>query len=581
MYNKRNPSLIIWLSVAFVLALAVTGSADEDLVVNALSDEIERNMENLRLEDEARPYFIRYLVNLENNCQIKAEYGSIVKCDQTDANQMFIDLRVGDYDFDNSNFVHTIWQTGMETINLPVELDYDALRHAAWLGTDNAYKTAIENYAMKSATLQNRMQEDTIADLSRAKKVSHFDEFVEPQVDTSKYKQLLADLSSIFKDYPQFMQSSIELNAKTENRYIINSEGTQIRKGRHIHYIFVEARGLDDNGLPVYNYDRIIVEDISEIPSAEELKKWIRSFADETAILVETEPLEDYIGPVIFHSNGANQFLVKMFLDNIANPRKPLTSNEGMKDYLHDPKLTRKIGFRVVPDFISIYDDPTISEYKGFKLAGNYRYDDDGVRAERVQLVENGRLRNYYMSRTPTKKIAESNGHGRLIQGGWGAVEVVGKPANVIIESQETFSFEELKEQMLELCRAMDIEYGLIVEQMNFSGRPDSDGPMRFSRAGQDNELPRVLKAYKISVKDGSMTPVRGMDYANLSVRSLKDILAIGDDYNVYHSMFDRAFTNTASVVLPSILVEEMELTRMSATSRKPPIVDNPLSREQ
>ncbi|MBD3382753.1 MAG: hypothetical protein GF404_11225 [candidate division Zixibacteria bacterium] len=580
MYICRKSNLIIWLSLVLVMLLGVTGSADEDVVVSALSDEIERNMENLKLEDEARPYFIRYLVNLENNCHIKAEYGSIVKCDRTDANQMFIDLRVGDYDFDNSNFVHTIWQTGMETVNLPVELDYHALRHAAWLGTDNAYKTAIENLAMKSATLQNRMQEDTLADLSRAKKVRHFDEFAKPQADTSKFKEILADLSSVFRDYPQFKHSSVELNTKTENRYIINSEGTQIRKGRHIHYIFIEARGLDDNGLPVYNYDRIIFEDIEELPSVGELRNWIKSFADETAILVETEPLEDYIGPVIFHSNGANQFLVKMFLDNISNPRRPLTSNEGMKDYLHDPKLARKIGFRVVPDFISIYDDPTITEYKGLKLAGDYLYDDDGVKAEKVQLVKNGRLRNYYMSRTPTKKITESNGHGRLIQGGWGAVEVVGKPGNVIIESEETFSFEELKQQMLELCRAMDIEYGLIVEQMNFSGRPDTDGRMRFARRGQDNELPRVLKAYKISVKDGSLTPVRGMDYANLSVRTLKDILAVGDDYNVYHSMFDGAFTNTASVVLPSILVEEMELTRMSATSRKPPIVDNPLSRD-
>jgi len=570
---------IILVFIIAVMFMAVPLLAQDDVVLRALSDEMDRSMADLKLEDNDAPYYLQYLLNQEYNCRISAEYGAVTVCNCDKADQMFLDLRVGDYEFDNSNCMSSFRNFGLSLANLPQDEDYSTIRKAAWLQIDGAYKRGIEGLAMKKAILQTRIQEDTIADLSIAEKQISIRDKYEPQVDTVEWKQKLARLSSIFRNYPQFDRSSVQLFTKTENRYVLNSEGTKTRRGRNVHFLLLMARADDKNGMPVYEYDRIVVDDIADFPSEKELTEWIKNFAETMAEMIDAETIEDYIGPVLFTASGANQLFAQMFVSNVSNPRKPLTADSRYDSYMPSAKLVRKKGFRVVPEFISITDDPTISKYNGMKLLGHYDYDDEGVAAQKINLVEKGKLKNYYMSRTPTKKLESSNGHGRLISGVFGSTVIVGKPGNVIIESEETYSFEELKEQMLELCREMDIEYGLIIDRMDFSGERDPD-VVSFYGAGRDQALPSVLTAYKVSVKDGSMTPVRGMEFENVSERVLKDILAVGDDYDVFHLMFDRSFNNLASMVVPSVLIEEMELTESSAQPRKPAVVLNPLERD-
>jgi len=579
MKTKYKPGMIISILLAGLVLLSACAFAQEDVVISALTDEMQRSLTDLKLEDADPPYFMKYLVNQESNCRIRAEYGSITSCNCQDANQLFLDLRVGDYAFDNSNVLVSYYGSGMNMGNLPQEEDYTTIRKAAWLLTDQAYKQAVEDLATKMGILQSLMSEDTIKDLSKWDMQTGIGDKVAPQVDTTKWKQRLAKLSAIFKDYPQFKRSSIQLNTKTENRYIINSEGSVVRQGRHVHYLFISARAQDKNGLPVYQYDRIIVNDINDFPSEKELTAWALDFIVTAVEMVKAETIDNYIGPVIFTPAASNQLFSQLFLANISNPRKPLTPDNRYDAYIKGPKLVRKVGFRVMPDFLSVIDDPTLAKYEGHKLLGHYRLDDDAVPAQKTILVEKGKLKNYYMSRTPTKKRENSNGHGRLTEGYFGGTMVVGKPGNVILKSEETYKFEELKEQMLELCRAMDLEYGLIIDRMDFSGVPDPN-EMVFYGAGQKPELPKVLTAYKVSVKDGSLTPVRSLDFENVSERALKDILAVGNDFKVSNIMFDRSFNNLASVVIPSILIEEMELTRTSAKSKKPPVALNPFARD-
>ena len=579
--NKSKQKTGLLTAVGLILSLFMTSAllADDDVLVKALNDEMGRSLTDLKLEDNDPPYYMGYVVNCENNCTITAEYGSIINCDCTQANQAFLDLRVGSYQYDNSNVLTGFRGLGMATINLPRELEYSTIRKTTWLADDQAYKRAVEALAQKTAILQSQIPDDTIPDLAPAKPIVSMGELSEAQVDTTAWKIKLEKLSAIFEDYPQFNQASIQLNTKTENRYIINSEGTAIRHGRQVHYLFMQARAMDENGLPVYQYDRIVVDDIKDFPNDKGLEKWVRDFIANALEMINAETIDDYIGPVLFTQRAAVQALSALFVDNISNPRKPLTPDSRYDQYLHDPKLVRKIGFRVMPDFISVSDDPTMDEWNGHKLLGYYQYDDDGVAAQKINLVENGKLRNYYMSRVPTKKFEQSNGHGRLQQSGIGAVEVVGKPGNIILSSEETYSFEELKQQMLALCRDMDIEYGLIIDRMNFSGQPESDGMLNFF-GGNSGPLPNVINGYLVSVKDGSLTPVRSLEFINVSERALKDILAVGNDFDVSTLMFDRSFNNLASVVIPSILIEEMELKKASFQAQKPPIAENPYNRK-
>jgi len=571
--------MLTLLSVALVLISSQALIAQDDPLIRALSDEMERATGSLRLEDEEPPYFLGYLANLEDNCRIRAEYGSVIECDCQKANQMFLDLRVGDYEFDNTNVMTSFFGVGMAMANLPVEIVYAPLRKDAWLQIDEAYKRAVETIARKRAMLQSIIPDDTVADLSKAEVVIDMKPDLYSRVDTTEWKEILAEMSAVFKNYPEFTRSSVQLNTKTENRYVLNSEGTRVRRGRHVHYIFIEASTLDKNGIPVYQYDRIIVDDIDDFPAGNELVEWADDFARASAAMVDAETTDTYIGPVLFTPRASAQLLSQLLVDNISNPRKPLTMDNRFDQYLSDARLVRKLNFRIMPEFISIVDDPTIRQYNGLKLKGYYEFDDQGVAAQRITLVEEGKLRNYYMSRTPTEKIENSNGHGRLIQSRIGAVEVVGKPGNVIMQAAETYQPEDLKEQMLELCREMGLEYGLIIDRMNFSGRSNPDEGMRFRMTGESG-IPRVIVAYLVSAEDGSITPVRSLEFDNINERVLKDILAVGNDFEEATIMFDAAFNNLASIVVPSILFEEMELQKASLQAKKPPIVLNPLERE-
>jgi hypothetical protein len=576
---KYKFTLTILTLAALLIVSQTVLKAQDDPLIQALTDEMDRSVTSLHLEDEEPPYFLGYLVNLEDNCRIRAEYSSVIACDCQEANQMFLDLRVGDYEFDNTNVMTSFFGVGMAMANIPVGIAYTPLRKEAWLQTDRSYKRAVETIARKRAILQSVIPDDTIADLSKANVVVNIKPDVYSEVDTTEWKRTIADMSAVFEDYPQFSRSSVQLNTKTENRYVLNSEGTRVKRGRHVHFIFIEASTLDDNGVPVYQYDRMVVDDIDDFPSRQELVKWADDFAQTAAEMVGAETGDTYIGPVLFTPRASAQLFTQLFVDNISDPRKPLTMDNRFDQYLGNARFIRKLNFRIMPEFISIVDDPTMREYNGMELRGHYEFDDQGVPAERILLVEDGRLRSYYMSRTPTEKIKKSNGHGRLVQSMIGAVEVVGKPGNVIMQATETFDPEELKEQMVELCRELGIEYGLIIDRMNFSGRSNPDEGVRFRSAGPSG-LPRVIIAYRVSAEDGSITPVRSLEFDNINERALKDILAVGNDFEETTIMFDLAFNNLASVVVPSILFEEMELKKASVQAKKQPIVLNPLERE-
>lgn len=579
-YNFNKSRLLLSAVMVILFFSAASLPASDDVIINAFSDEISRSLTDLKLEDNVPPYYMGYIVNLEDNYRIYASNGSIIICSHEPANQAFLDLRVGSYEFDNSNLLTGFRGLGMATLNLPRELEYTSLRKTAWLVNDQSYKRTVELLAQKKAILQSLIPDDTIPDLTPGEKVISLNKIHNYAVDTTMWKKRLIKLSAMFNAYPQFKISSLQLFTKAENRYIINSEGTRIRTGREVHYLLIEARAMDKNGLPVYQYDRIIVANIDDFPSEKELEKWVENFISEAVKMVDAEILDDYIGPVLFSQNASVQLFSALFLNNISNPRKPLTADNRFDQYLSSAKLIRKIGFRVLPDFMNVFDDPTIEKYKGMKLFGSYEYDDQGVPAQKITLAEKGKLRNYYMSRTPTIKFRQSNGHGRLAQSGLGAVEAVGKPANVIIEADDSYSFDELKNQMIELCQSMDIEYGLIIDNMNFSGQPESDEVINFMGRSNQGSLPNVLNGYLVSVKDGSLTPVRSLEFINVSERSLKDILAVGDDFKASTLMFDRSFNNLSSLVISSLLIEEMELKKVSFPSRKAPIAQNPLGRK-
>ncbi|MFH2055942.1 MAG: metallopeptidase TldD-related protein, partial [bacterium] len=240
-----------------------------------------------------------------------------------------------------------------------------------------------------------------------------------------------------------------------------------------------------------------------------------------------------------------------------------------------EPAFGNKLNRRVLPDFFDVYDDPTISEFEGLKLIGHYEVDDAGVKPQRLHLVEKGKLRTVPLATAPTKKITEPNGHAR------GAVSkaVTGKPSNLIFESSDQVSKEKLRQTLIELCQDVDLEYGLVIRKIRDLNAPNPNGGMRFyGMPQQDGDgLTSPLEVYKL-YPDGREVPVRGLEFANVTVRTLRDILQTDNSRHLYNYLIADDYEMPASLVSPAILIEEMELGHSEGKTQRPPVLSSPLA---
>jgi len=280
---------------------------------------------------------------------------------------------------------------------------------------------------------------------------------------------------------------------------------------------------------------------------------------------------EDYSGPVLFNNESSANFFSQMFSKSLSGKPAILTPGSTASP------LIRKIGRKIIPDFVSIYDDPTASEFNGVKLIGSYKVDDEGVAAQKVNIVENGTLKNLLMCRKPTAKVLKSTGHGRKGLN----KRIDARPSNVFVTSSQTKSYNELKSDLLKMCKDMDLEYGIIVKRMSdvssFYNYVESFSNLIPS--GRSNELfiSYPLEVYKVYVKDGKEELVKGCNFANLSLKSLKDIIALGNDPYVYNFESKGASGDLpTSFVAPSFIIDDLEINAEKDQNKRPPIMKHP-----
>jgi hypothetical protein len=321
----------------------------------------------------------------------------------------------------------------------------------------------------------------------------------------------------------------------------MNSEGTVVRSGEGSYDMSVALTTQSADGMRLDRSHSDVVGSLKELPSEEKFINYASELAG-TLKQLRNAPVvdEEYRGPVMFSADAASQLFADFVGENVL----------GVKPDLGQPARTRgewatSYKSRVLPDFISVDDDPTVSEVKGQSLLGHYDIDDEGVRAQKVPLVEHGKLMNYVIGREPIRDFPKSNGHGRA------RLMAVGQGAglgNLIVHTAEPLSREKLKQKLMDLCRQRELPYGYYVETM---------GPQR---------SPRLL--FKVDAKDGHEELVRGAAFGDLDSRALRnDLIAAGDDVNVEN----RVLNVPHSIVNPSILFDELEVKRANTSKDKLP----------
>ncbi|MEW5805917.1 MAG: metallopeptidase TldD-related protein [Acidobacteriota bacterium] len=575
--NRKNMRLFPWMIMALLTlsipSLLMGGFTDEALF-KAMDDELQRTIRKLKMENLDKPYYVEYAVTEFQNFELDGSFGTITRKIDDRNRYLLVDLRVGDYTFDNTNFIGDWSGILQRAAELTIENDYDALRQDIWLASDQAYKAALEKLARKRAYVQTKAITDLPDDLSREEPYTVMESRVDLKIDRAAWEKAVMELSGIFREYPSINDSNVTFKAIAINRYFLNSEGFKNRRGTSVILVGASASTQAADGQNIFNYETFYARDINDLPAREDIAKKIREFARITLDISHVEQLSDYSGPVLFTGQASGEFFRQLLAANVSSPQTPLLADERYAGMVQKGKLAGKLNLRILPSFIDVIDDPTLRNWNGVPLIGWYGVDDDGVPPQRVSLIESGKLVNLLMSRIPTKKLKQSNGHSR----GSLHIPAEGRPANMIITAKEKTSLKDLKAKLLEYCREMGLEYGIVVTKLrDKNSYLESDSSTDLTPEQRKTELSFPVEAYKVYVEDGREELIRGAEFEGITVRALKDILEAGDDSFAYNILLGNNPELPASLVTPSVLVEELDLKKSEIKPSKPPILKSPL----
>ncbi len=562
-----------------VIPETVFGQKNEEKVIfSAMKDEMDRSMDILQMEDLEKPYYISYRIQENNITSISASFGAVLSSGFRKSRSLAADVRVGDYKFDNTNFSSTFSFGSGRLMTYPPTLktDYDVLRHDLWRTTDMAYKSSLESLTKKRAAIQTQKIEDELDDLEKIKAEKRKKTIPFIKVNRDEWEKKLKKLSSIFKDYASIDETLLSLRTNYSRHYMLNTEGTEIHLDKFIITldIFIAAQAGD--GTKVTNARSFYARSFEDFPDEAQLKTSIEALAKETTALQSAPVLEDYEGPVLFSGEASGAFFAQLLPSKLSSNRGSISEDTRFRRRSSQGKLARKLNRRVAPDFLSATDIPLLTHINNMPLIGSYPFDDEGIVPAPLPIIENGILKNYYMSRTPTKRLKHTNGHGRSSIGSIPA----GRTGNLIISAKDGLPYDKLKQEFIQLCREEGLEYGIIISRMMRPSQESATGRMGFSiqyPSYGGSELSNPAIAYKVYVNDGREELIRGFEIVGVKVRILKDILFAGNDRSVYNYTDSGSSGSIASsLVAPSIVIEEIELRQIQQELLKPPILANP-----
>jgi len=528
--------LILCATLPNALAQRTTSDTQADPVVMAMVLELARSKAQLKMDQVAAPYYIEYRVFDVDQYSAEAAFGALRGEVRARLRFLRVVVRIGDYKQDS------YFGQGEGTLDyMPVDNDLQALLHQLWLATDRAYKSAAESLTAKQAQLKQLTIDQPVDDFAPAVPVQSIGSLAKLAFDPQPWKKMLEDASAIYKSDPEIETADSSLRFQAVNRYFVNTEGTIVRSGQNLYEMTISCSSQADDGMSLIRNNAFSVEDIKELPSAD---KFIARATKLAATLKELRgaPLadEEYRGPVLFSSDASADVFADLVGENVLGLKPELGKNARTTGAFASSLKTR-----VLPEFFSVVDDPTISTYDGHSLLGHYDIDDEGVPAQKVSLIEHGNLVNYVIGREPIRDFPASNGHGRA--------RVPANPAgpslgNLIVTSAEPLSPDALRKKFLEMCQQRDLPYCYRVETF---------GPKL---------TPRLL--YKVWTKDGHEELVRGGTLGELDIRALRsNIVAAGDDMHSENHLLNIPH----SVVAPSILFDELEVKRANQNKEKLP----------
>lgn len=543
----------LWLAVLFLASTPAFSATPDTLYFNAMKDEMARNQKYLKLEHFPRPFFQVYKLVESKQSTYLASLGELVAT-PGNPNETVVDAlvyapigtaKVNSIGFGNNKFYS--WPSSF--FNVPKS--YDGIRAALWESMDYEYIVQLDNYAKKDA-YKRQYPSENLPDFSAARRGEFYEEARFEPVDNARYEQVVQTLSAFGKNYKHIEKFTVSLTVLQQTDRYLNSEKSFFQQNRTLVSLALNAQLRNKDGLKLTPVKIWRFTSLELLP-LEELSRQTNEFLKETEAAYDAKKAEPYLGPVLLTRSAAVDFFNILFVRNI-NFSRPFLMPGGIDD-ASAGAFKDKIGLRVLSHLFNVEDRPTQRRYKGEELFGFMPVDDEGVQARDITLVKNGKLTALPTTRSLINGQKESNGHARMTRYLLPRAVIT----NLFFLPKETWAPEQLEEKLLARCKELDLEYCYIVNGLDgeyFSGN--------FLGAS----------AARIYTADGRKEPVHSVKLQNIGPRSLRDIIAAGDDAKPEH-FFD-SYGNPVSIVAPSVLVDEFELVPSDDKPERKPFVSQP-----
>jgi TldD protein len=549
------------LLTGFAALPAAQAAEPAPAVLDAMSAELQRAFSLLGKQDSAKqqpPYFLSYAIHDTEMTLINAQYGALVSSSGSHARSADVIVRIGAPSLDNTHGDHR--GSAVESVDLPIENDREALQRTLWTATNASYGTALDNFLQVKTEAQVRAkEEDNSPDFSQENPQVHVEKSAPKLVvDQAAWEQRITALSRIFREFPHVYANQTMFAAQSTTDYFASSEGSRISTPHLAAGVVVMAMTRADDGMDLFLTQTFQAESADRLPSQAEMEKGVRALATQLEALRKAPMTEPFDGPAILSGRAAAVFFHEVLGHRLEGQRQR-GDREGQT-------FTKELGKLVLPEFLSVADDPTLQSYGSTALGGHFTYDSEGQPAQRVQLIDKGVLKNFLMSRLPIASFSSSNGHGRAQQGR----VPTGRQGNLIVTSTNTVSDAALRQRLIDEAKKQGKPYGLYFEDISSGfAVTQRNSPQAFQ------VIPLVVKRVYVDGRPDEL--VRGVSIVGTPLAAMKKILVTGDQPDVFDGVCGAESGSVpVSAVAPAMLLSEMETQRQPQGTARPPILPIP-----
>ncbi len=553
------------LCLLALLAAPIRVAAQEippSTVLAAMEAELTRSMAKLAEEPDP-PYFLSYEVTERHVAIVSGSFGTLESSSESRTRQLDIDLRVGDYELDNSRqmrgqFGRADRGERYSFVSMPIDDDPDAIRAALWYQTDSSFKQARERLTRLKTNVQVAVeQEDRSADFSREPPVEIFERRVPLALDRSAWEERIRRYSAPFAEHGEIYQGRATVVGSVETRWYVNSDGSRVQVSEPSYRLILSGQTKAEDGMELPRYESFFATTAGGLPDDERVLGAVGEMVEGLLALRRAPVVDPYAGPAILTGRASGVFFHEVFGHRIEGHR--------LKDESDSQTFKKLLDQRVLPAGFSVYFDPTLESRAGVELAGHYSVDNEGTRARRVAVIEGGVFKSFLMSRDPIEGFPSSNGHGRREAG----YAPVARQSNLVVEVAEPLAPDELRRRLLAEVERQGKPYGLRFE--------DVQGGFTLTGRNMPNAFNvEPLVVYRV-YPDGREELVRGVDLIGTPLTAFGKIVAGDDRIGVFNGTCGAESGGVpVSASSPAVLISEIEVQRKAKSQERPPILPAP-----